>query len=89
VIGRWISRRAEEGTAAIACTAGAALVLRPALVFDARVLAHPVTFRYPSLDDRRYVTGDEVGSPWPALTAEIRPAGKRNSGRDPHAELVS
>lgn len=70
--GRWVREIVGLRPAVIICGIGLVLVLAPALVFDARVLAHPATFHYPSLDDRQYVTGDEAGSPWPALTAAIR-----------------
>jgi len=50
--------------AAIACLAAAGLVLAPAVILDARVLAHPATARYPGLDYWQYVAGWPAGGPW-------------------------
>ena len=77
--GRWALRMIPHNTAAFAVAATAIALLLPALRFDARVLAHPATTRYPSLDDWQYVTGVPAGAPWPSLADAIRrfAAGKR------------
>ncbi len=70
--GRWCLRVMPHNTAVIATAAATIALLLPALRFDARVLAHPATTRYPSLDDWQYVTGVPAGSPWPGLASAIR-----------------
>jgi 4-amino-4-deoxy-L-arabinose transferase-like glycosyltransferase len=69
--GRWALRMLPHNSAAVAVAATAIALLLPALRFDARVLAHPATTRYPSLDDWQYVTGVPAGSPWPSLADAI------------------
>jgi 4-amino-4-deoxy-L-arabinose transferase-like glycosyltransferase len=77
--GRWALRMTSRKTATVAVAAAAMALLLPALRFDARVLAHPATTRYPSMDDWQYVTGVPAGSPWPSLADAIRrfAAGRR------------
>jgi 4-amino-4-deoxy-L-arabinose transferase-like glycosyltransferase len=48
------------------------LLLLPALRLDWRVLAHPVSAKYPGKDDQQYVTGTGGGSPWPGVRDELR-----------------
>jgi len=67
---QFAERRLSRPAAAIACSAALALVLAPALVLDARVLAHPATARYPGLDYWQYVAGWPAGGPWDD-TAEL------------------
>ena len=50
----------------------------PALLRDARILAHPVTARYPAGDDGQYVTGPVAGSPWKETARVLR---ERTAGR--------
>jgi 4-amino-4-deoxy-L-arabinose transferase-like glycosyltransferase len=52
--------------------AAVALLLLPAVVFDARVLADPAQASYPAYDDREYATSWAGGAPWPPLAAELR-----------------
>jgi 4-amino-4-deoxy-L-arabinose transferase-like glycosyltransferase len=70
--GRFVTARLEPRWAAIACTVALALLLTPALVADARFLAHPDTARYPDGDDVQYVTGTGGGSVWPAIRDRLR-----------------
>jgi hypothetical protein len=70
--GRWALRVIPHNTAVVTAAATTIALLLPALRFDARVLAHPATTRYPSLDDWQYVTGVPAGSPWPGLADAIR-----------------
>jgi 4-amino-4-deoxy-L-arabinose transferase-like glycosyltransferase len=60
------------------CTVLAGLLLLPTLLFDVRVLGHPVTARYPGLDDLQYVTGVPAGGAWPQLVKAIR---RHSTGR--------
>ena len=60
--------RVGLGVAALALL----LVLLPALRLDWRVLAHPVSAKYPGKDDQQYVTGTGGGSPWPGVRDELR-----------------
>jgi 4-amino-4-deoxy-L-arabinose transferase-like glycosyltransferase len=48
------------------------VVLLPALVFDARVLASPSTAPYPGLSREEYATGWAAGTGWGALADELR-----------------
>jgi 4-amino-4-deoxy-L-arabinose transferase-like glycosyltransferase len=76
--GRLLAARLPARRAAPACAVGLALVAAPALVYDARVLAHPDTVRYPDGDDLQYVTGTGGGAIWPSVAATLReraPAG--------------
>jgi 4-amino-4-deoxy-L-arabinose transferase-like glycosyltransferase len=77
--GRWALRAIHTKAAPAVVAATVIALLLPALRFDARVLTHPATANYPSLDDWQYVTGVPAGSPWPSLTDAIRhfAAGKR------------
>jgi 4-amino-4-deoxy-L-arabinose transferase-like glycosyltransferase len=68
----WLRARLAPRTAALVSTAAVAALLTPALVLDARVLAHPDTARYPGTDDVQYVTGTGAGSIWPAVADTIR-----------------
>lgn len=76
---RYLGRRvADVRVLAVLGTVLAAALLAPALWFDARVLAHPRTARYPGLDDVQYVTGVPAGGAWPEVVTAIRrhsPAG--------------
>jgi 4-amino-4-deoxy-L-arabinose transferase-like glycosyltransferase len=56
----------------LACGLGIAVILGPALVADARVLAHPDTAHYAGPDDVQYVTGTQAGRPWPDVRDLIR-----------------
>ncbi|MEA2362697.1 MAG: hypothetical protein QOD71_1842 [Thermoleophilaceae bacterium] len=69
---RFARRKLPRRAAAIACSVGAALLLAPALILDARVLAHPATARYPGLDYWQYVAGWPAGGPWRGATDLIR-----------------
>ena len=62
----WLGR----GRGAAAAGVAAALLLVPALVLDAKILANPDTAEYPGSDDLQYVTGTGAGTPWPEM-AEI------------------
>ena len=64
----WTRERRGRRVAALA----AALVVLPALAYDARVLANPNTASYPARDDQGYATGWPSGSPWPPLADELR-----------------
>jgi hypothetical protein len=66
-----IRRAAAPRLAYAVCGAGAALLLGPALLTDARVLAHPATTEYPGPDDDQYVTGTQAGAPWPGVRDAI------------------
>jgi 4-amino-4-deoxy-L-arabinose transferase-like glycosyltransferase len=68
----WLARTLPAPAAAPAIIAAACLLLAPALRFDARVLADPATTRYPTNDDRQYVTGTTAGEIWPAVADAIR-----------------
>lgn len=59
-------------SAAVVCGLGATVLLGPALLRDARVLAHPATAQYPGVDDQQYVTGTQAGGPWPDVRDAIR-----------------
>lgn len=72
---RRAGRRTVLGLLGVGVTA---LAMVPALLLDARVLAHPRTVRYPGLDDLQYVTGAPAGGAWPALADAIR---RRSGGR--------
>jgi 4-amino-4-deoxy-L-arabinose transferase-like glycosyltransferase len=68
-----LHRALGGGVPAVAAVVAAlALVLAPALVRDARILAHPDTARYPGRDDVQYVTGVQAGAPWPEVADEVR-----------------
>jgi 4-amino-4-deoxy-L-arabinose transferase-like glycosyltransferase len=69
---RWIRTVMAPRPAALVATVGVAALLTPALLLDARVLAHPDTARYPGTDDVQYVTGTGGGSVWPAVADAIR-----------------
>jgi len=69
---RWVRSAMPVRRAAAICVLAAAVVVAPAVVFDARVLAHPASFRYPSSDYFQYVTGQPAGGVWPAAAATIR-----------------
>jgi 4-amino-4-deoxy-L-arabinose transferase-like glycosyltransferase len=73
---RLARRRLPPRAALAACAAGAALALAPAVVLDARVLAHPATARYPGLDYWQYVAGWPAGGPWRGATDLIRRRGE-------------
>jgi 4-amino-4-deoxy-L-arabinose transferase-like glycosyltransferase len=72
---RWAQRTLPTRWVVAACTFVAALALAPAALFDARVLAHPDTARYPGRDDFQYVTGYAAGAPWPDVTDTLRALG--------------
>jgi hypothetical protein len=74
----WLARALPARAAVPAVLAAAALLLAPALRFDARVLADPATTHYPTNDDWQYVTGDGGGAVWPAVADAIR---RHGSGR--------
>lgn len=44
----------------------------PAVVFDARVVAHPNRARYPGQDDMQYVSGFAAGTVWPDLASALK-----------------
>jgi 4-amino-4-deoxy-L-arabinose transferase-like glycosyltransferase len=77
-VATWARRALTERTAAIGWTAGAALLLAPALIFDGRVLADPVLGPYPGVDNWQYVTGWPAGSDWQGAADVIR---HRGTGR--------
>ena len=70
--GRFIATRLEPRRAGLASAVALALLLTPALVADARFLAHPDTVRYPDGDDLQFVTGTGGGSVWPAVRDRLR-----------------
>ena len=75
---RWARRTLPRRWATAACAFAGAVALAPALLFDARVLAHPDTVRYPGQDDFQYVTGFAAaarGRRWPIPCASSAPAG--------------
>jgi hypothetical protein len=76
---RLAEHRLAPRVAAVVCTAGAAVVLTPAVLLDVRVLAHPATARYPGLDYWQYVYGWPAGGPWRGAADLIRrqAAGRR------------
>jgi 4-amino-4-deoxy-L-arabinose transferase-like glycosyltransferase len=69
---RWAQRTLPARWALPATAIVSFVLLIPALLLDARVLAHPASTRYPGLDDLQYVTGTGGGTPWPAMADEIR-----------------
>jgi 4-amino-4-deoxy-L-arabinose transferase-like glycosyltransferase len=69
---RWMRAVLAPRAAALASGLAAAALLAPALLLDARVLAHPDTARYPGTDDVQYVTGTGAGSVWPDVADTIR-----------------
>jgi 4-amino-4-deoxy-L-arabinose transferase-like glycosyltransferase len=69
---RWARTLMAPRTAALVSAVAVAALLTPALLLDARVLAHPDTARYPGTDDVQYVTGTGGGSVWPAVAEDIR-----------------
>ena len=69
---QWVSGRSWRTAGRGVYAVLAVLALVPALLFDGRVLAHPATFRYPSLDDWQYVSGVPAGTEWPAVADAIR-----------------
>jgi hypothetical protein len=69
---RWARTVMAPRTAALVSAVAVAALLTPALLLDARVLAHPDTARYPGTDDLQYVTGTGAGSVWPAVADTIR-----------------
>lgn len=73
---RWTRTVTAPRTAGLVSTAAVAALLAPALLLDARVLAHPDTARYPGTDDLQYVTGTGGGSVWPAVAGTIRDRAK-------------
>jgi 4-amino-4-deoxy-L-arabinose transferase-like glycosyltransferase len=62
----------------------AAVLLAPALVFDARVLADPAGFRYPALDDAQFATGWAAGRAWVEVADELE---RRAGGRQTRVQL--
>ena len=69
---QWLTRRLPGPAGGIVTAAALLLAFSPALLRDARVLAHPVTTHYPDGDDIQYVTGPVAGSPWKPLARELR-----------------
>ena len=69
---RWAGTVMTPRTAALVSAVAVAALLTPALLLDARVLAHPESARYPGTDDLQYVTGTGGGSVWPAVADAIR-----------------
>lgn len=69
-----LTRRIPRRRVVVGLTTCAAVLglLVPPLLLDAHVLRHPVTARYPGLDDLQYVTGPEAGSPWPTVVSLLR-----------------
>ena len=69
----WICAREWPFRVATAVLAIAVAVLvLPALIFDARVLAAPTTARYPGLDDVQYVTGGPALNPYWHVASDLR-----------------
>ena len=50
----------------------AAALFLPALAWDARTLAAPLTRRYPGNDDVDYIRGSSAGGPWLRLVPDLR-----------------
>ncbi len=68
----WARNALAPGVATAACVLALGAIMAPALLLDARVLAHPATTRYPGTDDLQYVTGTGAGSVWPHVADTIR-----------------
>ncbi len=73
---RWARTVMAPRAAALVSAVAVAALLTPALLLDARVLAHPDTTRYPGTDDLQYVTGTGGGGVWPAVAGAIRARAK-------------
>jgi len=74
------ARLRARGDTLATCAVGAVFLLLalPALAFDVRVLSHPVTTRYPGLDDQQYATSWSSAEPAHIVAPAIRersPAG--------------
>lgn len=69
---RWAQRVMAPRRAIPLSAAAIALLLTPALLFDARVLSNPASTRYPGSDDGQYVTGTGAGAIWPDVADTIR-----------------
>ena len=68
-----ISRRPwAGGTQTLATVGVAAALFLPALVWDARTLATPISRPYPGNDDLDYVREASAGGPWLRLVPELR-----------------
>jgi len=76
---RWARQALGARTAAVGCAAAGALLLAPAVVLDARVLAQPASAPYPGPDYWQYVAGPGSGAPWPGVVDTIR---RRGAGRN-------
>jgi 4-amino-4-deoxy-L-arabinose transferase-like glycosyltransferase len=74
----WLVRRWPGWRGAALAAAGTLALFAPALLRDARVLAHPATAHYPGGDETQYVTGPVAGSPLKPLVHELR---RRAGGR--------
>ncbi len=57
---------------ALVIPVSAAVLLVPAVAWDAQTLATPVTRPYPGEDDLDYVRGSSAGGPWLRLVPELR-----------------
>ena len=69
----WLAARQWSARAVRLATAAAiAVLVLPALVFDARVVAAPVTAHYPGFDEIQYVTGGAALKPFEQLADDLR-----------------
>jgi 4-amino-4-deoxy-L-arabinose transferase-like glycosyltransferase len=69
---RIAEQRLPRGAALAVCAIGGAVLLAPAMILDARVLAHPDTARYPGHDYWQYVAGWPSGGQWRKAAALIQ-----------------
>lgn len=68
----WLWRLERQRLRWAASAAAAAALATFALVFDARVLAHPDTARYPGIDDEQYVRSGAALLPYEKVAQELR-----------------
>jgi hypothetical protein len=67
-----LARAAHRPGHPLAIAGLATVVVLPALIFDARVLANPATAPYPGLSREEYATGWAAGTGWRPLADELR-----------------
>ena len=67
-----LARAVHRPANPFAVAALATVVVLPALIFDARVLANPATAPYPGLSREEYATGWAAGTGWRPLADELR-----------------
>lgn len=67
-----VSERIARRWGPVVAAVAALLLVAPALVSDARIVADPAGFRYPALDDEQFATGWAAGRAWEKTAAEVR-----------------